>query len=63
MTDQIKYTFIIAIIVMIMFIAFIITLVVLYSKKQLIYFKEKELLESEHENQLLQIKLDRISKN
>lgn len=56
---QIKIVYIIAIIVMMFFVAFIIFVVVTYNRKQLLYLKEKQLKESEHQNQLLQKELEK----
>lgn len=56
--DKIKLTYIIAVIVMMLFIAFIIFVVLMYNRKQLLYLKEKQ-LNAEHENQLLQKELEK----
>ncbi|PQA91564.1 two-component sensor histidine kinase [Chryseobacterium shigense] len=57
--DRIKITYIIAIIVMMLFIVFIIFIVLMYNRKQLLYIKEKQLKEAEHQNQLLQKELEK----
>lgn len=57
--DKIKLTYIIAVIVMILFIAFIIFVVLMYNRRQLLYLKEKQLQQSEHQNQLLQKELEK----
>lgn len=57
--DEIKIVYIIAIIVMMCFVTFIIFVVLMYNRKQLIYLKEKQLKESEHQNQLLQKELEK----
>jgi two-component system, NarL family, sensor histidine kinase DesK len=56
---EIKLTYLIAIIVMMTFVGFIIIVIVVYNKKQLLLFKEKQLQESVHQNQLLQKELER----
>ncbi len=57
--DRIKLTYIIAVIVIMLFIAFIIFVVLMYNKKQLLYLKEQQLKEAEHQNQLLQKELEK----
>lgn len=57
--EEIKNTYIIAMAIMLFFIGFIIFLVILHNKKQLIFFKEKQLQQSEHQNQLLQKELEK----
>ncbi|MBT2622024.1 MULTISPECIES: sensor histidine kinase [Chryseobacterium] len=57
--EEIKQTYIIAIIVMMLFVGFIIFIVLLYNRKQLLYIKEKQLKEAEHQNQLLQKELEK----
>ncbi|WP_175620698.1 sensor histidine kinase [Chryseobacterium schmidteae] len=57
--DEIKIVYIITIIVMMLFVGFIIFVVLIYNRKQLLYFKEKQLQESEYQNQLLQKELER----
>lgn len=56
---DIKLTFIIAIIVMLIFVCFIIMVVFIYNKKQLIQQQEDQIRESEFKNQLLQKELER----
>ncbi len=56
---EIKLTYTIAMIVMIFFIGFIIFIILMYNKKQLLYIKEKQLQESEYQNQLLQKELEK----
>ncbi|WBV51681.1 sensor histidine kinase [Chryseobacterium gambrini] len=56
--DKIKLTYVIAVIVMMLFIAFIIFVVLMYNRKQLLYLKEKQ-LNAEHQNQLLQKELEK----
>ncbi|RXM51902.1 MULTISPECIES: sensor histidine kinase [unclassified Chryseobacterium] len=55
---QIKQVYIMAIVVMMLFVAFIILVVLMYNRKQLLYLKEQQLKESEHQNQLLQKELE-----
>ncbi|CAA9201901.1 sensor histidine kinase [Flavobacterium collinsii] len=56
---EIKLTYIIAIIVMLLFVCFIIMVVFVYNKKQLIQQQENQIKESEFQNQLLQKELER----
>ncbi len=56
---EIKLTYIIAIVIMLLFVGFIIFVVMTYNRKQLLYQKEKQLREAEHENSLLQEELKR----
>ncbi|WP_300350385.1 histidine kinase [Chryseobacterium sp.] len=44
---------------MMLFVAFIIFVVITYNRKQLLYLKEKQLKESEYQNQLLQKELEK----
>jgi len=57
--DDIKLAYIIAISIMMLFVCFIIFVVLMYNKRQLLYIKEKQLKESEHQNQLLQKELEK----
>jgi two-component system, NarL family, sensor histidine kinase DesK len=57
--QEIKLTYIIAIIVMLLFVGFIILVVFVYNKKQLIQQQENQIKESEFKNQLLQKELER----
>jgi Signal transduction histidine kinase len=57
--QEIKLTYIIAIIVMLIFVCFIIMVVFIYNKKQLIQQQEDQIRESEFKNQLLQKELER----
>ena len=57
--QEIKLTYIIAIIVMLIFVCFIILVVFIYNKKQLIQQQEDQIRESEFKNQLLQKELER----
>lgn len=56
---ELKITYIIAIFLMILFVSFIILVVLMYNRKQLLYLKEKQLQESEYQNQILQKELER----
>lgn len=55
---EIKIVYITAIIVVMLFVLFIIFVVLIYNRKQLLYLKEKQLKEAEHQNQLLQKELE-----
>lgn len=57
--DDIKLAYIIAIGIMMIFVVFIIFVVLMYNKRQLLYLKENQLKESEHQNQLLQKELEK----
>ena len=57
--DEIKMVYIIALIVMMLFVGFIIFVVLIYNRKQLLYLKEKQLQESEYQNQILQNELEK----
>lgn len=57
--EEFKATYIFAIIIMMSFVVFIIMIVLMYNRKQLLYLKEKQLKESEHQNQLLQKELEK----
>ncbi|WP_228409718.1 sensor histidine kinase [Chryseobacterium sp. T16E-39] len=57
--EEIKQTYIIAIIVMMLFVGFIIFVVLLYNRKQLLYLREKQLREAEYQNKLLQKELEK----
>lgn len=56
---EIKLTYIIAIIVMILFFGFLIFVIVLYNKRQLFFQQQQKLKEAEHQNELLQKELER----
>jgi two-component system sensor histidine kinase DesK len=56
---EIKLTYIIAIVVMLLFVCFIIMVVFIYNKKQLIQQQEDQIRESEFKNQLLQKEIER----
>lgn len=57
--DEIKITYIIAIAIMMILVLFIVFVVFVYNRKQLLYLKEKQLQESEYQNQLLQKELEK----
>ena len=57
--EDIKLTYIVITLIMLLFVAFIIFVVLMYNRKQLLYIKEKQLKESEHQNQLLQKELEK----
>ncbi|WEK69231.1 MAG: histidine kinase [Candidatus Chryseobacterium colombiense] len=57
--EEIKATYILAVLIMMFFVGFIIFVVLIYNRKQLLYLKEKQLKESEHQNQLLQKELEK----
>lgn len=57
--EELKATYILAIIIMMSFVGFIIMIVLMYNRKQLLYLKEKQLKESEYQNQLLQKELEK----
>lgn len=57
--DDIKLAYIIAISIMMLFFCFIIFVVLMYNKRQLLNLKENQLKESEYQNQLLQKELEK----
>lgn len=57
--EEFKATYILAIVVMMSFVGFIIIIVLMYNRRQLLYIKEQQLKESEHQNQLLQKELEK----
>lgn len=56
--SEIKLIFLIALLLVVLLVAFTIFVVLMYNRKQLLYLKEQQLKESEHQNQLLQIELE-----
>ncbi len=56
---EIKLTYIVAILLIMLLIIFVVFIVISYNKKQLLYLKEKQLQQSEHQNQLLQKELEK----
>lgn len=56
---EIKFIYLTAIVIMICFVIFIVFVVLMYNRKQLLHLKEKQLKESEHQNQLLQKELEK----
>ncbi|MCW3162057.1 sensor histidine kinase [Chryseobacterium oryctis] len=57
--DDIKLAYIVAISIMMLFVCFIVFVVLMYNKRQLLYIKEKQLKETEYQNQLLQKELEK----
>lgn len=57
--DDIKLAYIIAIAIMMLFVCFIIFVVLMYNRRQLLYIKEKQLQEAEYQNKLLQKELEK----
>lgn len=57
--NEIKLVYIIAISIMMLFVCFIVLIILMYNRKQLLYLKEKQLKESEYRNQLLQKELEK----
>jgi two-component system, NarL family, sensor histidine kinase DesK len=56
---EIKFIYLTAIVIMICFVIFIVFVVLMYNRKQLLQLKERQLKESEHQNQLLQKELEK----
>lgn len=56
---EIKLTYIIALVIVVLFAAFILFVVFIYNKKQLVHFKEKQLVEANHKNAILQKELEK----
>ncbi|MCE3077064.1 sensor histidine kinase [Chryseobacterium gwangjuense] len=56
---EIKFIYLTAIVIMICFVIFIVFVVLMYNRKQLLHLKERQLKESEHQNQLLQKELEK----
>lgn len=57
--SEIKLIFLIALLLVILLVAFTIFIVLMYNRKQLLYLKENQLKESEYQNQLLQKELEK----
>lgn len=57
--EDIKLMYIIILLIMFVFVGFIIFVVLIYNRKQLLYLKEKQLQESEYQNQILQKELEK----
>lgn len=57
--EDIKLMYIIILLIMFVFVGFIIFVVLIYNRKQLLYLKEKQLQESEYQNQILQNELEK----
>ncbi|KIC65086.1 sensor histidine kinase [Chryseobacterium taiwanense] len=56
---EIKFIYLTAIVIMICFVIFIVFVILMYNRKQLLFLKEKQLKESEYQNQLLQKELEK----
>ncbi|MEC3877104.1 sensor histidine kinase [Chryseobacterium salviniae] len=56
---EIKLTYIVAILLIMLLVIFVIFIVITYNRKQLLFLKEKQLKESEYQNQLLQKELEK----
>jgi len=56
---EVKVTYAIFFCILILIILFIIFVVIVYNRKQLLYIKEQQLKEAEHQNQLLQKELEK----
>ncbi|WP_288376266.1 histidine kinase [uncultured Chryseobacterium sp.] len=56
---EIKLTYIVAILLVMLLVIFVVFIVITYNRKQLLYLKENQLKESEHQNQLLQKELEK----
>lgn len=57
--EDLKLLYIIILLIMLIFVCFIIFVLLMYNRKQLLYLKEKQLQQSEHQNQLLQKELEK----
>jgi two-component system sensor histidine kinase DesK len=57
--SEIKLIFLIALLLVVLLVAFTIFIVLMYNRKQLLYLKEQQLKEAEHQNQLLQKELEK----
>jgi len=57
--NQIKIAYTVMAMIVILLVVFIIMIAVIYNRKQLLYQKEKQLQESEYQNQLLQKELEK----
>jgi two-component system sensor histidine kinase DesK len=57
--EEVRVTYIISIFVMMLFVGFLIFLVFVYNKKQLLFFQQQKLKETEHQNHLLQKELEK----
>lgn len=56
---EMKLTYIIIIIVMMFFVGFIIFVILMYNRKQILYIKEKQLKDAEFKNQILEKELEK----
>src|SRR6218665_2063403 len=57
--EEVRLTYIISIFVMMLFMGFLIFLVFIYNKKQLLFHQQQRLKESEHQNHILQKELEK----
>jgi len=57
--SEIKLIFLIALLLVVLLVAFTIFIVLMYNRKQLLYLKEQQLKESEYQNRLLQKELEK----
>ena len=56
--EQVKFMFLIALIILMMFAGFIVMVVMVYKKKQLVFQKERLLKDIQYRNQLLEKELE-----
>ena len=56
--EQVKFLFLIALIILMMFAGFIVMVVMVYKKKQLVFQKERLLQDIQYRNQLLEKELE-----
>lgn len=56
---EIKLTYFISLAIAFIFVAFIIFIILLYNRKQILFQKERQLKEAEHQNQILQAQLEK----
>lgn len=57
--EEVRITYIISIFVMMLFVGFLIFLVFVYNKRQLLFHQQQRLKESEHQNNILQKELEK----
>lgn len=55
---ELKLTYTIAVLIMVFLVGFVLFVISLYNKKQILLLKEKQLQEANHQNELLQTQLD-----
>ena len=56
--EQVKFMFLIALVILMMFAGFIVMVVMVYKKKQLVFQKERLLKDIQYRNQLLEKELE-----